>query len=88
MSRSKTAKDQFDDEPLDFEEASDDIAEHNAEADFSAKLVMSPSSSRARRNWRDVERAREEREMRRLLNPSDDWLSELEGLPEPDNPRS
>jgi hypothetical protein len=88
MSRSKKAKDQFDDETLDFDEGVDDIAEHNAEADFSAKLATSPSSSRARRNWRDVERAREEREMRRLLNPVDDWLSELDTFPDSSDSRS
>lgn len=87
MSRSK-AKDQFEDEALDFEEGVDAIEEHNADTDFSAKLATSPGNSRARRNWRDVERAREEREMRRLLNPVDDWLNDLDALPDTSDPRS
>jgi len=67
--------DVFDDD-LDFND--DEDVSSDAGADESTTVSLSP---RSRRNWRDVERAREEREMRRLMSPVDDWMSDFEDEP-------
>lgn len=69
------ANDDFEDD-LEFADDSDDIEELNAEADTSSKVTGINFVPRSRRNWRDVERAREEREMRRLMSPVDDWMDD------------
>ena len=70
-----------DDDALDLDtEDGEEIAELNAGADFSRKLGYG-RRGRGRRNWQDVERAREERQMRRLLNAQVDWFDELDDRP-------
>lgn len=67
------AKDDFEDD-LDFADEGDDtptLDATTANGNRTGGLTLAP---RSRRNWRDVERAREEREMRRLLSPVDDWM--------------
>ncbi|MGB1557387.1 MAG: hypothetical protein ACPHCJ_06340 [Oceanococcaceae bacterium] len=70
-------KDEFEDDALDID-GGEELEELNASEDFSRKLTTMNGVGRVRRNWRDVERAREEREMRRLLNAHDDWYSDLD----------
>ncbi len=67
--------DDFEDD-LEFGDESDDIEELNAGAESGGKVSGINFVPRSRRNWRDVERAREEREMRRLMNPVDDWMDD------------
>ncbi len=70
----KAKKNEFEDD-LDFSDGADDMEDISAE-DAADKPAGLSFATRSRRNWRDVERAREEREMRRLLSPVDDWMDD------------
>lgn len=67
------------DDDLDFGDADDSMDSLDDASD--EKLAGVSFSPRSRRNWRDVERAREEREMRRLMGAVDDWMDELDDSP-------
>lgn len=69
------ASEEFDDD-LDFSDGAGDAEELAMEAEPGSKVSGINFATRTRRTWRDVERAREEREMRRLMSASDDWMDD------------